>query len=179
MKKLFALILCLLMIITLSACGSKAAGPDTATAAPAQVPADTPTKAPTDAPTETPTETPAEADFGFDTAWASNEYEALLPQLPFTGWTTSEEGNGVYKMELGGLKDQILTDDSGNKIGYGEDKQALIDYLESLKDYGFSVEETGGIEGYEYQWEASDAQGNTFEFLCAEGYCWITITKKN
>ena len=177
MKRLSALVLCVLMVLSLVACGGQT--PEAAPAAPAPTEAPVATAAPSEAPTEMPTEAPTEAETGFDTSWASNEYEALLPQLPFTGWTTNEEGNGVYEMELGGLKDQVLTDDSGNKIGYGEDKQALIDYLESLKGYGFSVEETGGIEGYDYQWEATDAQGNLFEFVCAEGYCWITIIKTN
>ncbi|MBE6980249.1 MAG: hypothetical protein E7431_07735 [Ruminococcaceae bacterium] len=81
-------------------------------------------------------------------------------------------------MELGQLETQTLTDDSGKTIGYGKDKQALIDYLASLEDYGFSVEETGGIEGYVYQWEIADPEGNSFEVTCAEGFCWITIMKK-
>lgn len=115
---------------------------------------------------------------GFDTGWASNEFEALLPELPFDGWETSQESASVYEMELGGLNDQVVTDSNGNTIGYGEDKEALIDYLESLKGYGFSVEETGGIEGYEYEWLVIDSHENEIEVTCAEGYCWITINKK-
>ena len=113
----------------------------------------------------------------FDTSWASNEFEALLPQLPFSGWTTKTDGN-TYKMELGGLKTETKTDADGNTIGYGEDKTAIINYVESLTGYGFTVEETGGIEGYVYEWEIKDAAGNTIEVTCAEGYCWIEIIKK-
>ena len=115
---------------------------------------------------------------GFDTGWASNEFEALIPELPFGGWSTNRESASVYEMELGGLNDQVVTDSNGNTVGYGEDKEAMIAYLESLKDYGFSVEETGGIEGYEYEWLAIDPAGNEIEVTFAEGYCWITITKK-
>jgi hypothetical protein len=61
---------------------------------------------------------------------------------------------------------------------YGEDKTALIEYLDSLTGYGFSVEETGGIEGYVYEWMVTDDAGNEIEFTCAEGYCWIEILKK-
>ena len=119
-----------------------------------------------------------EKDSGkFDTSWASNEFEALLPQLPFSGWTTTTDGN-TYKMELGGLKTETKTDADGNTIGYGEDKEAVINYVESLTGYGFTVEETGGIEGYVYEWEIKDAAGNTIEVTCAEGYCWIEIVKK-
>ncbi|MBQ6850195.1 MAG: hypothetical protein IJN77_04080 [Oscillospiraceae bacterium] len=113
----------------------------------------------------------------FDTSWASNEFEALLPQLPFTGWETEMNGN-TYKMELGGLKTETLTDSEGKTIGYGEDKAALISYLDSLSSYGFTVEETGGIEGYVYEWSVKDANGNEIEITCAEGYCWIEIVKK-
>ena len=129
-------------------------------------------------PEETETTSPVETTPAFDTSWASNDFEALLPKLPFDGWTTKQKNDSVYEMELGGLKDQVITDDSGNTIGYGEDKEMLIAYLESLKDYGFSVEETGGIEGYAYQWLVIDSNGNQIEVVCAEGYCWITITKK-
>ncbi|MBR5251881.1 MAG: hypothetical protein IKV52_03550, partial [Oscillospiraceae bacterium] len=110
--------------------------------------------------------------------WAANEFEALLPQLPFSGWTTSQEGDKVYEMELGGLATETLADSDGKTTGYGADKTTFISYVEGLADYGFTVEETGGIEGYQYEWSATDTQGNEFEFTCAEGYCWITITKK-
>ena len=113
----------------------------------------------------------------FDTSWTDNEYEALLPQLPFTGWETEMDGS-TYKMELGGLKTETLTDADGKTIGYGEDKSALISYLDSLSAYGFTVEETGGIEGYVYEWSVKDANGNEMEITCAEGYCWIEIMKK-
>ena len=119
-----------------------------------------------------------EKDSGkFDTSWASNEFEALLPQLPFSGWATKTDGN-TYKMELGGLKTETKTDADGNTIGYGEDKTAIINYVESLTGYGFTVEETGGIEGNVYEWEIKDVAGNTIEVNCAEGYCWIEIVKK-
>lgn len=162
MKKLLALLLAGIMAFSMVACGGTES-------------------------TEDKTETPNsdvtvsqddEKDSGkFDTSWASNEFEALLPQLPLSGWTTKTDGN-TYKMELGGLKTETKTDAEGNTIGYGDDKTAIINYVESLKNYGFTVEETGGIEGYVYEWEIKDAAGNTIEVTCAEGYCWIEIVKK-
>ena len=155
MKKLLALLLAGIMAFSMVACGGTES-------------------------TEDKTETPNsdvtvsqydEKDSGkFDTSWASNEFEALLPQLPFSGWTTKTDGN-TYKMELGGLKTETKTDADGNTIGYGDDKTAIINYVESLTNYGFTVEETGGIEGYVYEWEIKDAAGNTIEVTCAEGYC--------
>lgn len=162
MKKLLALLLAGIMAFSMVACGGTES-------------------------TEDKTETPNsdvtvsqddEKDSSkFDTSWASNEFEALLPQLPFSGWTTKTDGN-TYKMELGGLKTETKTDADGNTIGYGDDKTAIINYVESLTNYGFTVEETGGIEGYVYEWEIKDAAGNTIEVTCAEGYCWIEIVKK-
>ena len=162
MKKLLALLLAGIMAFSMVACGGTES-------------------------TEDKTETPNsdvtvsqddEKDSDkFDTSWASNEFEALLPQLPFSGWTTKTDGN-TYKMELGGLKTETKTDADGNTIGYGDDKTAIINYVESLTNYGFTVEETGGIEGYVYEWEIKDAAGNTIEVTCAEGYCWIEIVKK-
>ena len=162
MKKLLALVLAGIVTFSMAACGSTEN---------------------TDNKTETVNSDVTvsqndEKDSGkFDTSWASNEFEALLPQLPFSGWTTKTDDN-TYKMELGGLKTETKTDADGNTIGYGEDKTAIINYVESLTGYGFTVEETGGIEGYVYEWEIKDAAGNTIEVTCAEGYCWIEIVKK-
>ena len=179
MKRMMTFILLAVMYLSLVACGASntnttAAGTQTETTAATTV---------ADATTAPATETTVSAedtttDLAFDTSWAVNEFEALLPQLPFTGWETTQENDTTYSMEIGGLKDSVMTDDEGNAIGYEEDKAALIAYLESLKNYGFSVEETGGIEGYEYEWLVIDPEGNEIEVTSAEGYCWITISKK-
>lgn len=162
MKKLLALMLAGIMTFSMVACGDTESTDDKTETANSDV-----TVSQND-----------EKDSGkFDTSWASNEFEALLPQLPFSGWTTKTDGN-TYKMELGGLKTETKTDAAGNTIGYGDDKTAIINYVESLTNYGFTVEETGGIEGYVYEWEIKDAAGNTIEVTCAEGYCWIEIVKK-
>ena len=162
MKKLLALVLAGIMTFSMVACGHTESTDNKTETANSDV-----TVSQND-----------EKDSGkFDTSWASNEFEALLPQLPFSGWTTKTDGN-TYKMELGGLKTETKTDTDGNTIGYGEDKEAVINYVESLTGYGFTVEETGGIEGYVYEWEIKDSAGNTIEVSCAEGYCWIEIIKK-
>ena len=182
MKRVIALLLVAVMSLSLVACGgneiSEKSGDTseaTTTTAESQEPTDT---AAHTEPTEAETTSPEDAPLTFDTSWASNDFEALLPKLPLEGWTTNQESDSVYEMELGGLNDQTIIDDNGNTIGDGEDKEKLFDYLDSLVDYGFSVEETGGIEGYEYEWLVTDPNGNEIEVTCAEGYCWITITKK-
>ena len=168
MKKLLAVILSLALFASLAGCGAPAAESES-----------TGTENQTTQTEGTTTETETEENkAAFDTSWASNEFEAVLPQLPFEGWTTSQDGDKVYEMELGGLKTETITDADGKTTGYGEDKTALISYIEGLADVGFSVEETGGIEGYQYEWLAVDANGNRVEFSCAEGYCWVTVTLK-
>lgn len=192
MKKLTAILLCLGVLLSVSACRSAEASSSAASSAPAPsssaVSVSSAVPASSEAPassavsvsssSEAPVSSEAPAGPAFDTSWASNDFEALLPELPFTGWTTSQESDKTYAMELGGLKTETLTDADGKTIGYGEDKTALIEYLDSLADYGFSVEETGGIEGYVYEWMVIDEAGNEIEFTCAEGYCWIEILKK-
>ena len=213
MKRALSLVLALLLVVSLAACGKPAGEkpgpspsgseppaqsstqpPETPSAAPSEEPSQEPEPSaepseepePSEVPepSEEPPQTPepssepseAPADPGFDNSWASNEFEALLPQLPFDGWTTAQKSDREYELELGGLDTTNYTDENGKTIGYGVDKAALIDYLNTLPTYGFTVEETGGIEGYEYEWMVTDSNGNEIEFVCAEGYCWITIT---
>jgi len=191
MKKIITLLLCAAMALSVSACRSAEASSSAASSAPAPsssaVSVSSAAPASSEAPassavsvsssSEAPVSSEAPAGPAFDTSWAANDFEALLPELPFTGWTTSQESDKTYAMELGGLKTETLTDADGKTIGYGDDKTALIEYLDGLTAYGFEVEETGGIEGYVYEWMVIDEAGNEIEFTCAEGYCWIEIQK--
>lgn len=176
MKKAILLMLSMFIAAALTACGGQVETPEGSTPLTQPQNSVTDESVETTAPTDTPeTEAPTEADSGFDTGWTDNEFEALLPELPFTGWSTKQEDASTYEMELGGLNTSPATnpDDSGEPDGADKDK--LIAYLNALTDHGFTVEETA--EGY--QWLATDTMGNTFEFMCAEGYCWITICKNN
>ena len=118
------------------------------------------------------TKTSGETDPAFDTSWASNEFEAMIPELPFKGWTVSSETDTVYELELGGLR---TANGADTATGFEEDKDALITYINSLSAYGFTVEETGE----NYRWLVTDNEGNTIEFMCADGFCWITFKKAN
>lgn len=106
----------------------------------------------------------------FDTSWAENDFEAMIPQPPFSGWTVTNQTDTVYEIETGGLS---TADGADTASGYEADKDKLISYLHSLPSYGFTVEETGD----NYMWVVTDANGNTIEFTCGDGYCWVVFTK--
>lgn len=106
----------------------------------------------------------------FDTSWTSNEFEALIPELPFSGWTVIGETDTKYELELGGLS---TANGADTKTGFETDKDNLIAYINTLPGYGFNVEEIGE----NYQWLITDENGNEIEIICGDGYCWITFTK--
>lgn len=124
--------------------------------------------------TDTPSGSEASSEPAFDTGWASNAFEKLIPELPFDGWTVVSETDTVYKLEVLGLNTGPSTNppDSGEKDG--ADKDTLLAYLNALPGYGFTLQETG--EGY--QWLTTDTDGNEIEFMIGDGGCWVTISKK-
>lgn len=166
MKKIIVLMLSLLLVLSMTACGN-----DTTTDENGKN--DEQTENATGNDVETADDEKEEDESAFDTSWASNDFEKLLPELPFTGWTTSQESDTTYKMELQGLNTSAATNPSDSAEPDGADKDKLISYLNSLSDYGFTVEETG--EGY--QWNVTDANGNQMEFMCGDGLLRIEIQK--
>ena len=167
MKRLAAGLLALVMVISVAACGGNMADSSVVSdpvsgpvqSAPAEsVPA-------VDVPAEEVNEPEKTAEPTFDTAWAQNEFEKLLPQPPFTGWIGEQTGEHTYEMETG----------EANKDESGTYYDTFADYVNALSEYGFTIEVIG--EGYLYN--ACDANGNTFEFKCGDGWCWITINKLN
>ncbi len=165
MKKIIVLMLSLLLVLSLVACGNQPAADENGKN-------DEQTENASGNGAETSDED-KEDEASFDTSWASNDFEKLLPELPFTGWTTSQESDTTYKMELQGLNTSAATNPSDSGEPDGADKDKLISYLNSLSDYGFTVEETG--EGY--QWNVTDANGNQMEFMCGDGLLSIEIQK--
>ena len=95
----------------------------------------------------------------FDTSWASNAYEKLIPQPPFEGWEGSMKDSNVYELFTSNAK-------ACDSLSYYDVFQA---YLDSLKALGFS------IDGEVYSCNGSDEFGNRFEFKCGDGCAWITI----
>ena len=169
MKRLFALILVLIMALSMVACGNETNnGDDLETNGQSENQSSTDDSKGSENGT-------SEDKTKFDTAWAANEFEALLPELPFSGWVTKQEGDNTYEMELTGLNTSAATNPPDSGEPDGADKTKLKNYLNSLSAYGFTVEETGT----DFKWLVIDADGNKAEFKCGDGGCWITIEKIN
>ncbi len=164
MKRIITLLLTLTMVMMLVACGNSTAEPDTSSG--------NATETEQPSPEVTSTATEESGTSAFDTSRASNDFEAMIPELPFKGWKVTEESDTKYKMELSGLKTANGADTAS---GFEEDKDALITYINSLPTYGFTVEE----KGVGYKWRVNDKKGNIVDITCSDGFCWIEFTKAN
>lgn len=147
MKRILAFTLCLLMVLTLMACGGEKAPAEVPT-----TPTNTPSTEPTQAPTEAIEETEPVEEPAFDSTWASNDFEKLIPLPPFEGWTGKEMAPNLY----------MMTCTNGNEADWEV-------YAQTLMTADFSLEDVGrGYKGY-------DAMGNYFEFMCTENQAMILI----
>ena len=182
MKRIITILLCLAMVFTLYACGSKTE-PETTTLPEATAATEAAAPETTEAPEETaPAET--EPDNSFDTSWASNEFEELIPQLPFTGLSGEQSAETRYQLasEPGAL----------DYSAESADRTALDAYVASLEGYGFTVIP----EGYSHpdfigaelpdSWMILDALGSkiSISLTCDDhtaltGSLFITIKKAN
>ena len=103
-----------------------------------------------------------ELQVSFDNSWASNNFEKLIPQPPFAGWSGEMTACTVYEM----VTSEANADGSGN---YYTEFEA---YAQSLKECGYEV------SGEFNEFTARDEAGNVIELLCGDGHAWITITTK-
>ena len=167
MKRFFALMLVFLLAVTLVACGNNDTGKNTDETSGSES-----TQLSPDPETG---DSSGDDTSAFDTSWAANDFEAILPKLPFAGWETSQPAAGTYKMSVTGLNTSPATNAPDSGEPDGADKEKLKDYLATLPGYGFTLVETGT----DYMWEATDTNGNKIEFMCGDGGCFITIEKAN
>lgn len=105
--------------------------------------------------------TSAASTAAFDTSWASNDFEKLIPQPPFEGWSGEETSKNVYEMETS----------QANADGSGTYYDTWAEYIQTLSDCGFTV------QGDAYSAEGTDGNGNMVKLQCGDGYAWITIIK--
>lgn len=151
------------MAVSLAACGGQAATEESS--APTE---QTETAEPTTEETTQPEESsapaedePVETKPPFDTSWASNAFEKLIPQPPFEGWNGEKISENAYKMETS----------QANADGSGTYYDTWAAYVQTLRDCGFTV------QGDTYSAEGTDRNGNQVELQCGDGHAWITIYK--
>ena len=155
MKKIIALVLCLLMVVSLAACGGQTTTNESSTNN--EQTEITTTTEETTQPAES--SEPVETEPAFDTSWASNDFEKLIPQPPFDGWSGEKTSDNVYKMETS----------QANADGSGTYYDTWAAYIQTLNDCGFTV------NGDTYNSECTDSNGNKVELQCGDGHAWITI----
>ena len=164
MKKILALMLALALTVSLAACGEKA-DESASSASASQSQSESSQSAAASEEIVDPGPLP------IDTSWASNKFEMIIPKLPFHGWTVTAENENMYAIRVGGLSDKPALNTIYTTQHHNTDRARLVIYLNSLPDYGLTVEELG--KGY--KWLVTDPNGNTVEFTCAEGFCWATF----
>lgn len=173
MKKIMALLLVAVMSIALVACDASnqtsndnesvngqtsTAETEPSTTGIESQPTNSTEAQPTVEPTPEPEESSAPA---FDTSWAENDLQKLIPQPPFSGWTVTKSTDTVCEMEC-------ATGVTDTAVFY----PTCEDYVDTLNSCGFV--ETDKSKDYFY--EALDAKGNKVEFKYGDCWCWITIT---
>lgn len=150
MKKTIALVLCLLMVVSLAACGGQATADESSASA-----EQTETVEPTTEETEQPEESSEPA---FDTSWAGDEYVMPIPEPPFTQFEISGADHEYQIISTNESEIAELT------------RQDIIDYCKILQDLGFTIDmqaedvDEGSDTGY--QFEATNADGV---------YCYIAF----
>ena len=186
MKRIANLLLCLMLVCTLTACSSEEPSetPDVPlvekpSETPAEIPVETPEETPDEAPAAVPQETPAEPPVeepaepqpAFDNSWASNGFEALIPQPPFEGWTGEVVSSTRYKMETSQANADGATNPDGSWVYY----DIFHAYAQQLSECGYTV--TGESSGT--QFNCVDKDDNQVFLMCGDGFCWITINTIN
>ncbi len=152
MKKLFALILALLMTAALVACGNQDDNSGSDTGAPEVSTGET-DLAPD----------PGEdlGDEPVDFAWGNSWLQNSIPQPPFEGWETIEATDAICRMEC-----------ATGVIDTNAFYATCEKYVNTLNASGFSEMQ----DSKEYLYRGTDVTGIVVEFKYGDTYCWITIT---
>lgn len=129
MKRVWIMMLCIGLVLSLTACGGGTEA--TPTTVHAEQPQETLTEpAETVEQTEAPTD-PPETEPAFDAGWAGAEYEMPVPEPPF-----------AYKVEVeGGASGLSVTVKATNGGMEGDvTHEMILDYCEAFKQAGFTLE---------------------------------------
>ena len=163
MKKTIVLVLCLVMVVSLAACGGQATADESSASA-----EQTETAEPK---TEETTQPEESSEPAFDTSWAGDEYVMPIPEPPFA-YEINMDGTAVDIRSTNGGMDGDVT------------HRSILDYCQELKNAGFTLNlaenEIGERYGRTcYEFSASDAAGNNVNLIDDGGgvIIYVSLTK--
>ena len=182
MKKIIAVVLCLLIMVTLAACVGQVTTEEGSTNT-EQTETTEPTAEETKQPEESskpvetepvetePVETePVETEPAFDTSWAGADYIMLIPEPPFAYKISVDDTAVDIRSTNGGLDGDVT-------------HQSILNYCEELKNAGFTLNLTENEIGERYgrtcyEFNASDAAGNNVNLIDDGGGVVIYVALK-
>lgn len=155
MKKRIAVMLCLLLVISLSACGKKATNEvsgiptqpvQTTAAAAVETEAPVPEETIPETTQTVPVPVETEPAPAFDTGWADGAYAMVVPQPPYTYEVFYSESQNLYTIQNADLEEEITYEsmaaycDTLKSIGYANITQDTL----SADDFQAALAKTGG-----------------------------------
>jgi len=155
MKKILIIAVCLAMLLSLAAC-NKADSEKDDSAVSDEVTTENNSQETEDDTTEEETTEP-ESETAFDTSWAANDYEKLIPQPPMQIARSYQDENNKWTITnlISGSK---LADDPKYPVTADVAKGDFLAYLDLLRTLGFV--ESGEL--YENKTEAQEIIGAFF-----------------
>ena len=148
MKKILLITMCLVFVLAFASCNKESAGNNDSVS-------DEVTTENTAKETEADT-TEAEPEAAFDTSWASNDYEKLIPQPPMQIARSYEDGDKWTITNL--ISGSKLADDPKYPVTADVAKEDFLAYVDQLRTLGFV--ETGDL--YENKTEIQEIIGAFF-----------------
>ena len=154
MKNMIALLLCLLMVASMAACGGQTSAPAEQTVTAAPTTEATVQIVETEAVETEPVEIePLETEPAFDASWAGDAYVMPVPAPPVATFEVAEGGsrNGGVALQITATEVQDLTND------------AVAAYRQTLEDLGYvnNIYERDFDSDHGYEFSAQNEEGNT------------------
>ena len=154
MKKFLLIAMCLVFVLALVACNKESAE-HTDPVVSNEMTTENTTKE-TEADTTAEETTEAEPETAFDTSWAANDYEKLIPQPPMQIARSYEDGDKWTITNL--ISGSKLADDPKYPVTADVAKEDFLAYVDQLRTLGFV--ETGDL--YENKTEIQEIIGAFF-----------------
>ena len=154
MKKILLVTMCLVLMLAFAACNKESAENNDAVGSDEVTTENTSNETEADTTEEETTE--AEPETAFDTSWATNDYEKLIPQPPMQIARSYEDGDKWTITNL--ISGSKLADDPKYPVTADVAKEDFLAYIDQLRTLGFV--ESGEL--YENKTEIQEIIGAFF-----------------